>query len=72
MEVGDIFVCDSVCRDQAEEFNMTYQDEFIHLCTHGYLHLLGYDHEISQDEEKLMEDLEVQIISEISKLKLKS
>lgn len=69
IELGDIFVCESVCAKQAGEFNVSFQDEFIHLCTHGFLHVLGYDHEESADEEKLMEDLEGQIVGGISKNK---
>lgn len=66
LELGDLFICHSVCEAQAIEFKISYQDEFIHLMTHGFLHLLGYDHEISEEEEMLMESLENKIISHIS------
>lgn len=68
LELGDIFVCHSVCESQAKEFNITYFDEWIHLIVHGLLHLTGYDHEISFEEEKLMESFEKKIIDKISSL----
>lgn len=71
VELGDLFICDNVCLTQACEFDISYQDEFIHLCVHGFLHLCGYDHEINKDEEKIMEDLEVELIQKISNLKAK-
>lgn len=67
MELGDIFICESVCREQANEFNLSFREEFIHLAVHGFLHLCGYDHEINDKEEKLMENLEEKLIKTISK-----
>lgn len=69
IELGDLYICHSVCLAQAEEFKLSFQDEFIHLSTHGFLHLIGYDHEISDEEEKLMEAFEEKIIHTISNLK---
>ena len=62
IELGDLYVCESVCREQSKEFSISYQEEFIHLSTHGFLHVCGYDHEISETEEKLMESFEKEII----------
>ena len=69
VEIGDIIICDSVCESQAREFNLDYIDEFIHLAIHGFLHVCGYDHEINEEEEKLMEKLEEELISQVSQLK---
>lgn len=69
LELGDIYICYSVCVDQAKEFKIEYFDEFIHLSVHGFLHLCGYDHELSIQEEKLMESLEKKIIDNISQIK---
>ena len=66
IELGDIYICESVCRKQAKEFKLEFFEEFIHLAIHGFLHLCGYDHEISEQEEKLMESLEAKLISKIS------
>ena len=67
LELGDLFICDSVCAKQAEEFSLTYIEEFLHLVVHGFLHVCGYDHEISEAEEKTMEKLEEEILMEIKK-----
>jgi probable rRNA maturation factor len=69
LELGDLYVCNSICQEQAEEFNLSFQEEFIHLSTHGFLHLSGYDHEISDEEEKIMEKFEEIIIKNVSHLK---
>jgi rRNA maturation RNase YbeY len=69
IELGDLFVCKSVCEKQAEEFKIPYMDEFIHLVVHGFLHVCGFDHELSEAEEKLMETYEKEIIETISFIK---
>jgi probable rRNA maturation factor len=56
--LGDIAICHSRTQKQAREFSISYKDEFVHLFFHGMLHLLGYDHELSDQEEKIMEDWE--------------
>jgi probable rRNA maturation factor len=67
LELGDIFVCNDVALKQASEFEITFQQEVVHLVTHGLLHLLGFDHEISLKEEKIMESYEAILIKEIYK-----
>jgi probable rRNA maturation factor len=67
LELGDIFVCSEVALKQAAEFEITLQQEILHLVTHGLLHLLGFDHEISLKEEKIMEIYEAVLIKDIYK-----
>lgn len=69
--LGDLAICHQRAIKQAKEFDISYWDEFIHLFIHGTLHLLGYDHEISSKEEKLMEDRENLALSLFSKIKKK-
>ena len=69
LELGDLFVCHSVCVKQAQEFNLSYIEELLHLIIHGFLHLCGYDHEINESEEKLMESLEEKLLKKISELR---
>lgn len=66
-EIGDIIICDKVCARQAVEFKITYMEEFLHLAVHGFLHLCGFDHEISDEEEKIMENYESQILEKVKK-----
>ncbi len=69
--LGDLAVCHQKTISQAKEFKLTYEEEFIHLVIHGILHLMGYDHEISVKEEKLMEEWEKKILEKISEYKKK-
>lgn len=62
---GDIFICLDVAQSQAREFNISVREEIIHLFVHGFLHLLGYDHEISKKEEKKMFALEEKLIGRL-------
>jgi probable rRNA maturation factor len=63
--LGDIFICLDVAQGQAKEFKISVREEIIHLFVHGFLHLLGYDHEISKKEEKKMFALERNLISRL-------
>lgn len=67
LDLGDIFICKDVAKKQAQNFDITYEQEIYHLATHGFLHLLGFDHEISNKEEKIMEAFEAKIVSAVYK-----
>ncbi|MBC76223.1 MAG: rRNA maturation RNase YbeY [Halobacteriovoraceae bacterium] len=66
LELGDIFIATGVCEKQALENNLTFDEEFVHLFVHGLLHLSGYDHEESEEEEKIMGQLESEIMDELA------
>jgi probable rRNA maturation factor len=42
--LGDVVLCPQVATEQARKAEHSVQDELDLLCTHGILHLLGYDH----------------------------
>ncbi len=42
--LGDVVICPQVAQAQAKRARQDTQDEIDLLCTHGILHLLGYDH----------------------------
>ena len=65
--LGDIIISVEKAVEQANEHNIAVEDEIVHLFVHGVLHLLGFDHEISPEEEELMQSLESSIIGECSK-----
>ncbi len=67
VELGDLIICKDVALKQAKEFKITYEQEVIHLAVHGFLHLLGFDHEISTKEEKIMEENESKLVGKIYK-----
>jgi len=67
--LGDLAICHQQTKRQAREFKIGYFDEFIHLFFHGVIHLMGYDHEISLKEEKLMEKWEQIALTTFSEIK---
>ena len=67
LNLGDVIICKEVAKKQAKDFKIDLEGETIHLLVHGFLHVLGYDHEISESEEKIMQDLENKLLSKISK-----
>jgi probable rRNA maturation factor len=42
--LGDVVLCPEVAARQAQKAGHSTEDELHLLCTHGILHLLGYDH----------------------------
>jgi len=42
--LGDVVLCPEVATEQARAARRPVEDELELLCTHGILHLLGYDH----------------------------
>lgn len=64
LHLGDILVSYEAVNRQAEEYGHSVKREFCFLVTHGYLHLLGYDH-MEPGEEKEMFDMQKEILSGI-------
>ena len=56
--LGDVVLARGVCAREADEKGITIHDHACHLVVHGTLHLLGYDHEESDDEAEEMEETE--------------
>ncbi len=52
--LGDIVVSLEKTFDQAYKYGHTAERELIFLVVHSMLHLLGYDHEKSAEDEKIM------------------
>jgi probable rRNA maturation factor len=67
--LGDLAICHPQTKRQAKKFKIGYMDEFIHLFFHGVIHLMGYDHEISDKEEKLMQRWEQEALNKFSEIK---
>lgn len=55
--LGDVIICPDIVAEQAPGFGNTVADEMRLLLVHGCLHLMGYDHEETQEAEE-MEALE--------------
>ncbi|MCB0364734.1 MAG: rRNA maturation RNase YbeY [Bdellovibrionaceae bacterium] len=55
---GELVLCLDVVRRQAKEHGLTVREELSYLLLHGFLHLLGYDHEGNETEAQRMFDLQ--------------
>tara|TARA_R100001086_G_scaffold96512_2_gene47985 strand:- start:3200 stop:3649 length:450 start_codon:yes stop_codon:yes gene_type:complete len=62
--LGDIAVALGVAKEDATAQNKTLADHLTHLLIHGYLHLLGHDHETDHEAEK-MEGLEIKALASL-------
>jgi probable rRNA maturation factor len=51
--LGDVVLCPEVAAGQAKQAGHSTQDELDLLCTHGLLHLLGYDHGDAAEEREM-------------------
>ena len=65
LELGDIFINYEAVINQAKEYGHSECREISFLCTHGLLHLLGYDH-MSEEDEKEMFELQDVILNDFT------
>ena len=62
VELGDIVLSLERAKEQADEFGHSFDREVAFLCVHSTLHLLGYDHERSDEEDELMRSKQREIM----------
>lgn len=63
--LGDIVISIERAKEQAEELGHSFIREVAFLTVHSTLHLLGYDHERSKEEDELQCRLQKEIVSTI-------
>lgn len=56
MPLGSIVISVDYAQEKANEFQHTLQEEMTLLFIHGLLHLLGYDHEKDNGEQRAKEE----------------
>ena len=61
---GDIALGYETCLQEADNGGLALKDHATHLVLHGFLHLLGYDHQ-SDEDAALMEGLETKVLKEL-------
>ncbi|RZG92592.1 rRNA maturation RNase YbeY [Acinetobacter sp. WCHAc060033] len=63
--IGDLVICIPVVLQEAIEQQKTPIEHFTHMLVHGTLHLMGYDHETSDEDAEEMEALEIEILKKL-------
>jgi probable rRNA maturation factor len=62
--LGDIALAYETLAREAEDLGVPLADHYRHLLVHGFLHLIGYDHETDAEAER-MEALEAKILARL-------
>ena len=63
--LGDIVINTQRCAKQAKEFGHSFEQEAAFLCVHSVLHLLGYDHEVSLEDEEEMCRIQREVVKSL-------
>jgi probable rRNA maturation factor len=62
--LGDIAIAYETTRREADDEQKPFDQHLSHLAVHGFLHLMGYDHE-KDDDAEAMETLEQEILAQL-------
>jgi probable rRNA maturation factor len=62
--LGDIAIAYQTTRAEADDEQKPFDHHLSHLAVHGFLHLIGYDHEKDTDADA-METLETEILAQL-------
>jgi probable rRNA maturation factor len=63
--LGDVVISVQMARQQAKERGRTTDEEMVTLLIHGIVHLLGYDHERSAQDARVMKRLENKVYRQL-------
>lgn len=61
--IGDIALAHETCAREASEKGIPFDHHVTHLVLHGFLHLAGHDHEVSDDDAEAMEASEIKALA---------
>ncbi|MGV6808298.1 MAG: rRNA maturation RNase YbeY [bacterium] len=62
--VGDLVICQPIMQQEATQHGKSLNEHWAHLLIHGFLHLLGYDHQ-TDAEAAQMEQQEIAILQQL-------
>ena len=64
--LGSIVISIDRVKEQAKEYNHSFERELSYMVVHGFYHLMGYDHMVEEDklqmrqkEEKILQTLNI-------------
>jgi probable rRNA maturation factor len=67
--LGDVVICPAVAARNAVDHGVTFDDEIALLVVHGILHLLGMDHQVDEEADR-MERREQQLLDRFYRVAL--
>lgn len=62
--LGDIIISIEKVKEQAKEYEHSFERELSYMIVHGFYHLMGYDH-IEEKDKKLMRPKEEKILNDL-------
>ncbi|WP_375537529.1 rRNA maturation RNase YbeY [Moraxella cuniculi] len=65
VHLGELVLCHEVVCQEAIGQHKQFDHHLTHLVVHGILHLLGFDHEISEQDADEMEQFEIEILAKL-------
>jgi probable rRNA maturation factor len=65
--LGDVVISTDTAAREAQVASMSMERRFNELLVHGILHLMGYDHETSEKDTRIMEEKSREILELIPK-----
>lgn len=57
--IGDIIISVEKVSEQSTRFNHSFERELVFLAIHGFLHILGYTHDTTENEKQMFQKQEV-------------
>jgi probable rRNA maturation factor len=67
--LGDVVISLDTCRKESQIAEIPFEKRLDELLVHGILHLLGYDHEVSDELAARMEQKESELLALLADLK---
>ena len=67
--LGEIVICPEVVAENAEKYGRLKKKKIVKFLLHGILHLLGYDHEKSEEDAEKMEKKQEKYLNNLAGLK---
>ncbi len=62
--LGEIVICPREIKKNARKFTISFEQELARIIIHGFLHLLGYDHEKSEADAETQEKKQEQYLKQ--------
>ena len=63
--LGDIIISIEKVKEQAKEYEHSFERELSYMIVHGFYHLMGYDH-MNEEEKSIMREKEENILNKLN------